>query len=119
MRSGAILALALLLSQASAGVVEYLSGAELQCENPGQVAASLRFLLDSDESEIRTHLFPDYRGIPCWTLGEFLSRHFVPAEAGTTFGADPAAEIVSPEARRLVREFYAGLVRGLESAPIL
>ena len=118
MRYLVVLASVLALSQAAAGVVEYLSGAELQCENPGRVAASLRFILESDENGIRTHMFPDYRGIPCWTLGEFLARHFVPAEPGTTFGADPAAEIVTPAARRLVREFYAGLVSGLESAPI-
>ncbi|NLP05017.1 hypothetical protein GX411_03565 [Candidatus Fermentibacteria bacterium] len=118
MRYCAVLAVVLALSRAGAGVVEYLSGAELQCENSGQVAASLRFILESDESEIRTHMFPDYRGIPCWTLGEFLGRRFVPAEPGTTFGADPAAEIVKPAARRLVREFYVRLASGLESAPI-
>lgn len=112
------LALVLALSRMSAGVVEYLAGAELQCENPGQVAESLRFLLESDESDIRTHMFPDYSGISRWTLGEFLSHYFVPAEAGATPGADPAAGIVTPAARRLLREFYVRLVSGLESAPI-
>ena len=91
----AILLLAVL---ASADVVGYLDGAELQCEDSRTVAAELRFILRSDADAIRAHLFPDYSGRRTWTLSDFIYGHFVPDHAGAVLGDDPESQITSTAA---------------------
>jgi hypothetical protein len=99
----------LLIPLASGDVLDYLEGAELQCENSRTAAVELRFILRSDADGIRSHLFPDYSGLPTWTLSDFICGYFVPDHTGAVLGDDPECQITSPAARRIIREFYSAL----------
>jgi hypothetical protein len=102
------------LVQPDCGVVEYLAHAELQCENEGDVADALLYLIGADEAEIRIHMFPDYSGEPVWSLEEFLCRYFVPGDQEAAhLSEDPCAEVTTPRARRILKGFYAQLAGGL------
>jgi|GEM_PF-1552783 len=98
-----------------AGVADYLSGAELQCED-GQlksVAVSIRILLTLDEGLLRSHEFPDYAGAPVLSLEEFLQAYFVPDSQGAAPGPEAPREVTDPEAGKLLRGFYGSLAARL------
>lgn len=96
-------------------MIQYLSDAEVQCENTADVADALLFLIRSDEDAIRDHLFPDYSGQPVWSLGEFLEAYLVPGSPEDRPGDDPCAEITAPRARMLLKQLYS---RMTDQAPV-
>jgi hypothetical protein len=102
-----VAALLIAMSLATGDLVDYLDGAELQCEDSRTVAVELGFILRSDAAAIRSHLFPDYSGLRTWTLSDFIYGHFVPDHTGAVLGDDPESQITSTAARRLVRGFYS------------
>jgi hypothetical protein len=114
-----ILTLLPVLAVSAAGApatLDFLEGAELQCENEVPVARALLYILEHDPEEVAAHRFPDYGGRPALTASEFLFAHFVPDHAGAVLG-DPS-ELARPEVREVLREHLAGLLPFVSSAPV-
>ena len=115
MTYGSVVALLLVVvsgpAEAESGIVDYLTGAELQCEESQipWVSTALMRILSSDPDELEEALFPSYGGDWTWTLERFITAYFVPDHAGAVPGEDLFPAIASPEARSLLRSFYAEL----------
>lgn len=101
---------------AEPATLDFLDGAELQCENDVPVAWALLYILEHDPEEVADHLFPDYGGRPTLTASGFLYAHFVPDHEGAVLG-DPS-ELALPEVRAVLREHLAGLLPFVASAPL-